>query len=88
MKILTMIVLLCIVAPAWAAEIPDADSAVGQLYAERCSTCHALPHPKRLDWEGWRHMLGVMKLRMDEKGMQMDKAEWRQISAYVKTNAR
>ena len=88
MRTLMLVSLLCLAPSAWATDIPDADSASAQLYTERCSTCHALPHPKRLDWESWRHMLGVMKMRMDEKGMQMEKAEWQQIAAYVKTHAR
>jgi len=88
MRILLMLLLLTWGSSAWASDIPDADSADARLYAKRCSACHALPHPKRLDWKGWRHMLGVMKMRMDEKGIQMDKAEWQQISAYVKTHAR
>jgi len=88
MRILMIASLLCLASPAWATDIPDADSAGGALYAERCSACHALPHPKRLDWEGWRHMLSVMKKRMDEKGMSMDTSEWRKISAYLKGHAR
>jgi len=70
-------------------EIPDADSPGGRLFAVRCSVCHTLPHPKRLDWQHWRHMLGVMKKRMDEGGIpEPTKTEWRQISGYLKQHAR
>jgi len=74
---------------AWASDIPDADSPDGKLFAARCSTCHALPHPKRLDWQHWRHMLGLMKQRMDERGVaEPSKEEWRRIASYLKAHAR
>jgi len=88
MRVLLTVLCLVFATNASAMDIPDADSAGGQLYASRCSACHTLPHPKRLDWEAWRHMLGVMKMRMDEKGMDIPDDEWRQIAAYVKANAR
>jgi len=88
MRVWMMILFLSMATNASAMDIPDADSAGARLYAERCSTCHALAHPKRLDWEHWQSMLGVMKMRMDEKGMEMDKAEWQEIAAYLKHYAR
>jgi len=88
MRFLIMLALLCLATPVWATDIPDADSPGGALYADHCAACHFLPHPKRLDWGQWRHMLRVMKMRMDEQGMTMDKTEWRQISAYLKAHAR
>lgn len=88
MRILITVLCLMLSAPAWATDIPDADSVSARLYAERCSVCHSLPHPGRLDWERWRSMLRVMKLRMEERGMTMSDAEWRRIAAYLKTHAR
>jgi len=82
------ILVLGFAAQAQAADIPDAGSSGGRLYAGHCAACHSLPHPKRLDWEGWRHMLGVMKMRMDERGMTMSDNQWRQIADYVKAYAR
>jgi len=83
-----MILFLSVATNASAMDIPAADSAGARLYAKRCSTCHALAHPKRLDWAHWQSMLGVMEQRMDEKGMRMDKADWQEIAAYLKRYAR
>lgn len=88
MRILITIACLMSAAPVWATDIPDADSPSAQLFAERCSVCHSLPHPKRLDWEHWRSMLHVMKQHMHERGMQMPDEEWRQIAAYLQAHAR
>jgi len=89
MRILFTILLLITSSSAWALDIPDADSAGGTLYAARCSTCHALPHPKRLDWPHWRHMLGLMQQRMAERKVpEPSRQEWRQIADYLKNHAR
>ncbi len=88
MKTVLTLFALLFVSPAWATEIPDADSAAAQLFADRCSVCHSLPHPGRLDWPHWRAMLRVMKQRMDERGMEMPNNEWRQIAGYLESHAR
>ncbi len=88
MKIIITVLCLVFVSPAWATEIPDANSKSAQLFAQRCSICHSLPHPKRLDWPHWRSMLHVMKQRMNEHGMEMPNEEWRQIAGYLKSHAR
>jgi len=89
MKTLVFILLLSVTSPAWGMDIPDADSPDGKLFAARCSICHALPHPKRLDWQHWRHMLSLMKSRMTERGVaEPSKEEWRRIASYLKAHAR
>ncbi len=88
MKILITVLCLMFTSPAWATDIPDADSAAAQLFAQRCSVCHSLPHPKRLDWPHWRSILHVMKQRMDEKNISMSNEDWRQISGYLQSHAR
>ncbi len=89
MKTLPFVLLMIVALPAWGVDIPDADSPGGKLFATRCSTCHTLPHPKRLDWPHWRHMLGVMKQRINERSVPgPTKEEWQQIAAYLKTHAR
>jgi len=87
MRILITIVCLTFTTSAWATEIPDAGSAAAQLFAQRCSVCHSLPHPKRLDWPHWRSMLHVMKQRMDARDVSMPVQEWRQIAGYLKSHA-
>ena len=86
-KTLCIIVLLA-ASNGWAMDVPDADSAAAKLFASRCSVCHALPHPKRLDWPHWQQMLRTMHQRMTEKGMAMLDGEWRQIATYLKQHAR
>ncbi|MDQ6960660.1 MAG: hypothetical protein Q9M27_06465 [Mariprofundaceae bacterium] len=89
MRILLMVLLLTWGSSAWASNIPDPDSPGGKLFTQRCSACHALPHPKRLDWQHWRHMLNLMKQRMDERGVtEPSKEEWRWIASYLKAHAR
>lgn len=79
-----------LVTPAYAAtSIPDADSPQAKVYAEKCSTCHALPHPKRLSFNGWKHMLKLMDQRMEERGMSpLEAKDWEAIAAYLKHHAR
>jgi len=88
MRVLVTILCMFFSAPAWAVDIPDATSASAQRYAQRCSVCHSLPHPGRLDWPHWRSILHVMKRRMDERDMSIPNEEWRQISGYLKQHAR
>ncbi|MDX8412831.1 MAG: cytochrome c [Mariprofundales bacterium] len=87
MKKLLMIVLLYPVT-GWGMDLPEAERSAAKLFAARCSVCHALPHPKRLDWPHWQHMLRVMKQRMAERDISMPNEEWHQIADYLKRNAR
>ena len=89
-KVCLMIVLICncCVSAAWAAAVPDVASPSAELFEARCSVCHALPDPARLDWQHWRHILHVMKQRMAERDMALSDGEWRQIAAYLKAHAR
>jgi len=88
MRKLLFVLMLMMSYPVWAMDLPARDSKAAQLFAERCSACHALPHPRRLDWVHWQHMLHVMKLRMEERGMQMTPEEWKTIASYLKDHAR
>jgi len=88
MKVMTMLIIMFWSPALWAMDIPDANTPAAKMFQERCSVCHALPHPSRLDWAHWRHMLSTMKQRMNERGMTMKQDEWRQIAAYLKLHAR
>jgi len=92
MKILITILCLVFTSPAWATalnmDIPDANSSSAKLFSQRCSVCHSLPHPARLDWPHWRSMLHVMKQRMQERDISLPDEEWRQISGYLQQHAR
>ncbi len=85
-----VLAIMCILAVGTAAamEIPEADSPDAKLFAARCSICHALPHPKRLDWPHWRHILKLMHRRAKERGVNIPPEEWRRIAAYLKRHAR
>lgn len=73
---------------AWAMDIPDAASPDARVFAARCAVCHALPHPKRLSWPAWRHMLHVMKRRMQERDIRLSDEDWHRIAAYLEHHAR
>ena len=86
---LMLLCLMCVSSVAMATDIPDADSADAQVYMQTCAACHALPHPGRLDWQGWRDMLYLMDRRMDERGFEKPSAEqWQAMARYLKSNAR
>ncbi|MFQ5581593.1 MAG: hypothetical protein ACE5F3_03075 [Mariprofundaceae bacterium] len=81
---------LVFTAPAHATTpIPDADSPQARVYVAKCSGCHVLPHPKRLHFEQWRHMLKLMDRRMAEREVPLPSIEERQaIVDYLKAHAR
>ncbi len=72
-----------------ATPIPDADLPEAKLYAEKCSSCHALPHPKRLYAGQWRHMLEVMYMRISERNKEpLSDEEQQAILKYLESHAR
>jgi cytochrome c2 len=69
--------------------IPDGDSAAAQLYINRCSTCHATPHPARHDYPAWLYLVPVMEAHMSERGMLgLTDTERATILAYLREYAR
>jgi len=87
MKLILTILCLTAATPLWATEIPDADSAEAKVFSQRCSVCHSLPHPARLDWQHWRSILHLMKQRMAEKDISIPDQQWRQIAKYLQSHA-
>ncbi len=88
MKSLMIVMLLVVSSSAQATDIPDASSADAQVYVSFCSACHVLPHPARLDWQGWRNILYLMERRMDERGFEKPTPEgWQAIARYLKSHA-
>ncbi len=72
-----------------AATIPDADSRGAQAFAHRCGLCHAVPHPARHEYSGWRYLVPLMEQRMAERGVGPLSGEDRAlILAYLKEHAR
>ncbi len=74
---------------AQATDIPDAGLTDAQVFEAKCMACHDLPHPERLDWQGWRNILYLMERRMDERGFEKPtNDEWQAIARYLRTHAR
>ncbi|HED52082.1 MAG TPA: hypothetical protein ENI83_00870 [Gammaproteobacteria bacterium] len=69
--------------------IPDGDSVGADVYRARCSSCHALPHPRRLSYAGWQALLPVMEQRMQERDMEkLSDEERRTLLTYLKEHSR
>ena len=69
--------------------LPEAASPEARLYARRCGACHAVPHPRRLDFAGWRATLELMERRMAERGLPtLSPEERRALLAYLRRHAR
>jgi cytochrome c5 len=60
-----------------------------QTFNTRCSTCHALPHPKRHSYAEWQTLVAAMERRMQERGVPpLDDRQRRDILAYLERNGR
>ncbi len=69
--------------------IPDMNSPHAQTYMRRCMSCHALPHPSRLDMKRWEKILDIMKKRIEERGQPpLTEEEERMIIEYLRKYAR
>jgi len=71
------------------AAVPDVDTQGKNLFGHHCSTCHALPDPKRLDWPHWKHILAIMEMRMAQRHIQEPSRDaWKKIADYLQHHAR
>lgn len=69
--------------------IPEPDSPGARVYVQRCSSCHALPHPQRLGYDGWLQILPLMERRMAERGINpLTGEERKEILVYLRKHAR
>jgi len=69
--------------------IPEADTADAKVFASRCGSCHVAPHPKRLDFASWRHMLGVMESQMQHNNVKpLSEDEQKSILSYLERHSR
>ena len=69
--------------------VPDINSPGAKLYVNKCGTCHSLPHPKRLYYSQWKHIVKVMEKRMEQRGMlPITEREKNVILEYLKNHAR
>ena len=49
--------------------LPQPDGPGALAWQRRCANCHALPHPRRLDYPGWQALLPVMEQHMHARGL-------------------
>jgi mono/diheme cytochrome c family protein len=69
MKLFFIILYLSVLLTACAGAptpIPDAESRGALIYAQKCSTCHSLPHPKRHRYAEWVTMVKLMEAHMQK----------------------
>lgn len=65
--------------------LPEEKSADAQVYIKRCSACHAIPHPSRINFHHWKDKIVVMK------NMQMPvitAKEKESVLSYIKTQSK
>ena len=66
-------------------KLPEERSADAQVYIKRCSTCHTIPHPSRLNFHHWKDKIAVMK----NKQMPVIKAKEKEsVLSYIKTQSK
>ena len=65
--------------------LPEEKSADAQVYIKRCSVCHAIPHPSRLNFHHWKEKIAVMK----NKQMPVITAKEKEsVLSYIKTRSK
>jgi hypothetical protein len=66
-------------------KLPKEKSADAQVYIKRCSVCHAIPHPSRLNFHHWKDKIAVMK----NKQMPVITAkEKKDVLSYINTKSK
>ena len=66
-------------------KLPEEGSADAQVYIRRCSTCHTIPHPARLNFHHWKNKIVVMK----NKQMPVIKAKEKEsVLSYIKMQSK
>lgn len=69
--------------------IPEPESEGAVAYSSRCGACHALPHPKRVAYPQWEHLISLMQVQMEHRKMAVLSPDEREIIlGYLRTHAR
>ena len=66
-------------------KLPEEKSADAQVYIKRCSTCHAIPHPARLNFHHWKDKIAVMK---NEQMPVITAKEKESVLSYINTQSK
>ncbi|MHC4320807.1 MAG: hypothetical protein ACYST3_00850 [Planctomycetota bacterium] len=65
--------------------LPEEKSVDAQVYIKRCSICHTIPHPSRINFHHWKDKFVVMK----NKQMPVITAKEKEsVLSYIKTQSR
>ncbi len=69
--------------------VPEADTEDGKVFVRRCSLCHALPNPSRMEYPKWQVVVERMARNIKAHNVPpMPLDEKIQILAYLKRNAK
>ena len=70
-------------------DVPEADSKDGKVFVRRCSLCHALPNPARMEYPKWQVVIERMARNIKARNVPpLSLDEKIQILAYLKRNAK
>lgn len=70
-------------------DVPDADNDDARVFVRRCSLCHALPDPARMEYSQWERVVERMAANIRARNVpQMSDEERQQILNYLKHHAR
>jgi len=70
-------------------DVPEADTDNGKAFVRRCSLCHALPDPTRMEYPKWQAVVKRMTANIKARNVPpMADAERIQILEYLKRNAK
>ena len=89
MKKISLIILFILTGCVTATmQIPEPETIEAQLYTEKCSICHSLPHPKRHTFSQWKQIVSMMQQRIKEREFQqLEKEEESVILSYLKKHS-
>ncbi len=65
--------------------LPEEKSADAQVYIKRCSTCHPIPHPSRIDFHHLKDKIAVMK---NEQMPVITAKEKESVLSYINTQSK
>jgi len=70
-------------------DVPEAETVDGKAFVRRCSLCHALPDPTRMEYPKWQAVVKRMAANIKSRNVPpMSDEEQAQILAYLKRNAK
>ena len=64
--------------------LPEEKSADAQVYIKRCSACHAIPHPARINFHHWKDKIAVLK---NEQMPVITAKEKESVLSYINTQS-